>query len=186
MQKSLCAHVNMPGTRHFLQEDNYNAFYDFRMKDHLQRSRIIKTYNARFFDLYDACVDEADWAEEEEDNHADPQVNEAPALASVPAAAAAEKKGEDWVFDSEEDCFVKKKSVRVSPSSNACVLMSKCMCPHVFMCVSSRKNTCALMHNCVLTLTGVNGSWCWCGGCYWCCSCCDTTKEGGKTQARDW
>ena len=131
MVNCVCPHVNMPDTRYFLQEEeNYNAYYDFRMKDHIQRTRVIKTYEVRYWDLYDACDEDPAWAKDEEDNNVQPQMDvEAPepAPATVGAGAAAEKTSSDWVYDSEEDCFVKKNSVRVSPCCNTCVLMSKCM-----------------------------------------------------------
>ena len=158
MQKCLCPYVNMPDTtRYFLEEENYNAYYDFRMKDHMQRTRVIKTYEVRYWNLYDACDDDPAWAKDDEDNDEQPQMDvEAAesAPATVGAAAAAEETGEDWVYDSEEDCFVNKNSVRGSPCCNTCVLKAKCMCPQVVTCVSSCQNACVLMHRCALNLTG--------------------------------
>ena len=126
MQKCVCPHANVPRTRYFLQEDNYNAYYDFRMKDYLQRTRIIKTYEIRYWDLYDACEDDPNWAKKEEgDNDVEqqePDPEPAPA-ATVRAGAAAKKTGDEYVFDSDEDCFVKTNSVRVSLWQTACVPM---------------------------------------------------------------
>ena len=107
----------MPHTRYFLREDNYNAYYDFRMHDHIQRARVVKTYEARYWDLYDACADDPVWAKKEEKGKdIAPQMAvepPEPALPTVGAGAAVSE--EDYQYDSEEDCFVKIQKVRVSP-----------------------------------------------------------------------
>ena len=87
------------------------------MHDHIQRARVVKTYEARYWDLYDACADDPVWAKkEEEGKDIAPQMAvepPEPALPTVGAGAAVSE--EDYKYDSEEDCFVKIQKVRVSP-----------------------------------------------------------------------
>ena len=88
--------------RYFRKDPNYTSFQDFRMKDHIQRIRIIKTYEARYSELYDTVQNEEMWVqnEVEGDDNIDPE--ESPEEASVNAA----EETPSFVYDSEDDSFI--------------------------------------------------------------------------------
>jgi len=47
--------------RYVNKEENYAPYHDFRFKDYVQRTQIIKTYNVRFSDLHTAVAFDKDW-----------------------------------------------------------------------------------------------------------------------------
>ena len=146
--------------RYYREDPNYSSFNDFRMKDHIQRVKVIKTFEIRFQQLHDCVGDEECWEKEEEEEQDHPAPEEHASVADDDAAR--------FVYDSEEDSFVpnpktkriqtngmrpdpsveRKAARRVRPESDSdnvrvssrirvCVLMHYCVCPYALMHVSS-------------------------------------------------
>ena len=129
-------------TRYFHKSENYSYFHNFRMRDHLQRERVIKTYDARHrlmttgvSDTKYDLLDPPGWGD------APPPAAESTAAAAVSAAAAAAgpaatEEDVDCIWDSDKEEWIK---VCLSSCLCVCVLMLMCVCPHGFVCVSSRR-----------------------------------------------
>ena len=105
--------------RYVNKEENYAPYHDFRFKDYVQRTQIIKTYNVRFSDLHTAVAFDKDWVTAQLSDTEE----EVPDPVSV-------KRKTKRVWDSDEEEWVHE-------DDTVCL-------PYAFVYVSTHKITCVL------------------------------------------